>query len=96
MPDSLALQDRRDRAIPAICYYGSRRAELCALRHIDVHERRDVMHLQVQARAARSGMCCCTLRRPVGSPPILEADGRCDDEGPGFRSVRNPPIAVDH
>jgi site-specific recombinase XerD len=45
-PDASTLQGLRDRAILAtLLYHGLRRAELCALRLVDLQARRGVRHL---------------------------------------------------
>lgn len=53
-PDTATLQGLRDHAILAtLLYHGLRRAELCALRLVDVQERRGVRHLQVLGKGSK-------------------------------------------
>jgi len=53
-PDTSTLQGLRDRAMLAtLLYHGLRRAELCALRLVDLQDRRGVRHLQIHGKGSK-------------------------------------------
>ena len=88
-PDASTLQGLRDRAILAtLLYHGLRRAELCALRLVDLQERRGVRHLQVHGKGSKIQH---VPLHPAGAiAAYLEADDRSDDRtGALFRPISN-------
>ena len=90
-PDGTTLKGLRDRAILAtLLYHGLRRAELCALRLVDLQDRRGVRHLQVHGKG---GKIRYVPMHPAAAGAIatyLEAAGHGDDKpGPLFRPVSN-------
>ena len=89
-PDPSTLKGVRDRAILAtLLYHGLRRAEVCALRVRDVHERDGVPHFRVRGKGGK-------VRYVPVAPPALQWIGRylnlagtgLDGETPLFRAVR--------
>jgi integrase/recombinase XerD len=91
-PDTSRLQGLRDRAMLAtLLYHGLRRAELCALRLVDVHDRRGVRHLQVHGKGSKIRY---VPLHPIAAGAIadyLEAAGHGAGEkiSPLFRPVSN-------
>lgn len=91
-PDTSRLQGLRDRAMLAtLLYHGLRRAELCALRLVDVHDRRGVRHLQVHGKGSKIRY---VPLHPIAASAIadyLEAAGHGAGEkiSPLFRPVSN-------
>jgi site-specific recombinase XerD len=90
-PDASTLQGLRDRAILAtLLYHGLRRAELCALRLVDLQDRRGVRHLQVHGKGSKIRY---VPLHPAAAGTIgayLDAAGHGDDKpGPLFRPVSN-------
>jgi integrase/recombinase XerD len=89
-PDGVTLRGLRDRAILAtLLYHGLRRAELCALRLVDVRERRGVRHLQVHGKGSKIRHVPLHPAAAGAIAAYLEADSRGDDNGPLFRPVSN-------
>jgi integrase/recombinase XerD len=90
-PDGTTLRGLRDRAMLAtLLYHGLRRAELCALRIMDLQDRRGVRHLQVQGKG---GKIRYLPMHPAAAGTIaayLDEAGHGDDKaGPLFRPVSN-------
>lgn len=89
-PDPGTLKGVRDRAILAtLLYHGLRRAEVCALRVRDVHQRDGVPHFRVRGKGGK-------VRYVPVAPPALQWISRylelagmgLDGETPLFRAVR--------
>jgi site-specific recombinase XerD len=90
-PDATTLCGLRDRAMLAtLLYHGLRRAELCALRMIDLQDRRGVRHLQVHGKG---GKIRYLPMHPAAAGTIaayLEKAGHADDKaGSLFRPLSN-------
>ena len=88
-PDTTTLQGMRDHAILAtLLYHGLRRAELCALRLVDLQERRAIRHLQVLGKGSKIRY---VPLHPVAAGAItayIKAAGHGGDKtGPLFRPV---------
>jgi site-specific recombinase XerD len=90
-PDGSTLQGLRDRAILAtLLYHGLRRAELCALRLVDLQDRRGVRHLQVHGKGAKIRYVPLHPAAAGAIAAYLEKAGHGDDKpGPLFRPVSN-------
>ena len=90
-PDASTLQGLRDRAILAtLLYHGLRRAELCALRLVDLQDRRGVRHLQVHGKGSKIRYVPLHPAAAGAIAAYLEAAGHGDDKpGPLFRPVSN-------
>ncbi|QJE03748.1 tyrosine-type recombinase/integrase (plasmid) [Massilia forsythiae] len=90
-PDASTLQGLRDRALLAtLLYHGLRRAELCALRLMDVQDRRGVRHLQVHGKGGKIRYVPLHPAAAGAIAAYLEAAGYGDDKpGPLFRPVSN-------
>lgn len=90
-PDASTLQGLRDRAILAtLLYHGLRRAELCALRLVDLQERRGVRHLQVHGKGSKIRHVPLHPAAAGAIAAYLEADGRSDTKtGALFLPVSN-------
>lgn len=89
--DPSTLKGKRDRAIlSTLMYHGLRRAELCALRLVDLQERRGVRHLRVHGKG---GKLRYVPLHPAAAGAIavyLEAAGHGDDKAESlFRPVSN-------
>lgn len=90
-PDASTLRGLRDRAMLAtLLYHGLRRAELCALRIMDLQDRRGVRHLQVHGKG---GKIRYLPMHPAAAGEIaayLEQAGHADNKaGPLFRPLSN-------
>lgn len=90
-PDGTTLRGLRDRAMLAtLLYHGLRRAELCALRIMDLQDRRGVRHLQVHGKG---GKIRYLPMHPAAAGEIatyLEQAGHGDEKtGPLFRPLSN-------
>jgi len=90
-PDTSTLQGLRDRAILAtLLYHGLRRAELCALRLVDLQDRRGVRHLQVHGKGSKIRYVPLHPAAAGAIVAYLEAAGHGGDKpGPLFRPVSN-------
>ena len=91
-PDVSTLQGLRDRAMLAtLLYHGLRRAELCALRLIDLQDRRGVRHLQVHGKGNKIRYVPLHPAAAITITAYLEATGHGVDEkvSPLFRPVSN-------
>lgn len=91
VPDTSTLQGLRDRAILAVLlYHGLRRAELCALRLVDLQDRRGVRHLRVHGKGSKIRF---VPLHPIAAGAIadyLEVAGHADDKTAAlFRPVSN-------
>jgi integrase len=90
-PDTSTLQGLRDRAMLAtLLYHGLRRAELCALRLVDLQDRRGIRHLQVHGKGSKIRY---VPLHPIAAGAIadyLDAAGHGDEKAaPLFRPVSN-------
>lgn len=92
-PDASTLRGMRDRAILAtLLYHGLRRAELCSLRLVDVHDRRGVRHLQVHGKGSKIRYVPLHPAAAGAITAYLEAAGHGDIKTePLFRPVSNNP-----
>ena len=90
-PDASTLMGLRDRAMLAtLLYHGLRRAELCALRLVDLQDRRGVRHLQVHGKGSKIRYVPLHPAAAGAIAAYLEAAGHGDDKpGPLFRPVSN-------
>jgi len=89
--DPTTLRGLRDRALLAtLLYHGLRRAELCALRVVDIQERRGVRHLQVHGKGSKIRYVPLHPGAADAIAAYLEAAGHGDDKaGALFRPVSN-------
>lgn len=91
-PDSSTLSGLRDRALLAtLLYHGLRRAELCALRLVDLQDRRGVRHLQVHGKGNKIRYIPLHPAAGGAIAAYLDAAGHGTDEktSPLFRPVSN-------
>ena len=90
-PDPSTLGGLRDRAILAtLLYHGLRRAELCALRIVDLQDRRGVRHLQVHGKGQKIRYVPLHPAAANQIAAYLEQAGHADDKaGPLFRPLSN-------
>lgn len=90
-PDTATLQGLRDRAMLAtLLYHGLRRAELCALRLVDLQDRRGVRHLQVHGKGSKIRYVPLHPAAAGAIAAYLEAAGHGDEKAaPLFRPVSN-------
>lgn len=91
-PNATTLPGLRDRAMLAtLLYHGLRRAELCALRLADLHERRGVRHLQVQGKGNKIRYVPLHPAAASAIAAYLDAAGHGagDKISPLFRPVSN-------
>lgn len=91
-PNASTLQGLRDRAMLAtLLYHGLRRAELCALRLIDLQDRRGVRHLQVHGKGNKIRYVPLHPAAASTITAYLEAAGHGADDkvSPLFRPVSN-------
>jgi integrase/recombinase XerD len=90
-PDPSTLQGLRDRALLAtLLYHGLRRAELCALRLIDLQDRRGVRHLQVHGKGSKIRYVPLHPAAASAIAAYLEVAGHGEDKTAAlFRSVSN-------
>lgn len=91
-PNASTVSGLRDHAmLDTLLYHGLRRAELCALRLVDLQDRRGVRHLQVHGKVNK--IRYVPLHPPAASAitAYLEATGHGVDEkvSPLFRPVSN-------
>jgi len=90
-PNGTTLKAFRDRAIlAALLYHGLRRAELCALRLVDLQERRGVRHLRVLGKGSKVRYVPLHPAAADAIAAYLEMAGRSDDKAaPLFQPVSN-------
>ena len=90
-PNASTLQGLRDRAILAtLLYHGLRRAELCALRLVDLQYRRGVCHLQVHGKGSKIRYVPLHPAAASAIAAYLEAAGYGDEKAaPLFRPMSN-------
>ena len=90
-PDGSTLRGLRDQAILAtLLCHGLRRAELCALRLVDLQDRRGVRHLQVHGKGSKIRYIPLHPAAASAIASYLEAAGHSEDKtGPLFRPVSN-------
>jgi integrase/recombinase XerD len=91
-PDASTLPGLRDRAMLAtLLYHGLRRAELCALRLVDLQERRGVRHLQVHGKGNKIRYVPLHPAAAGAIAAYLDAAGHGagDKTSPLFRPVSN-------
>ena len=88
-PDATTLQGLRDRALLAtLLYHGLRRAELCALRPVDLQQRRGVRHLQVHGKGSKIRYVPLHPAAADAIAAYIKAAGHGPDKaGPLFRAV---------
>ncbi len=88
-PDISTLQGLRDYAIlTTLLYHGLRRAELCALRLVDLQERRGVRHLQVLGKGSKIRYVPLHPTAAKAVTAYLKAAGHGSEKtGPVFRPV---------
>ena len=90
-PDGSTLKGLRDRAMLAtLLYHGLRRAELCALHLVDLHERRGVRHLRVLGKGSKIRYVPLHPAAAGAIAAYLEAVGHGGDKAAAlFRSASN-------
>lgn len=90
-PDGATTRGLRDRAMLAtLLYHGLRRAELCALHLVDLHDRRGVRHLRVLGKGSKIRYVPLHPAAADAISAYLEAAGHGDDKAaPLFRPVSN-------
>ena len=90
-PDGATTRGLRDRAMLAtLLYHGLRRAELCALHLVDLHDRRGVRHLRVLGKGSKIRYVPLHPAAADAITAYLEAAGHGDDKAaPLFRPVSN-------
>lgn len=90
-PDGSTVQGLRDRALLAtLLYHGLRRAELCALRLVDLQDRRGVRHLQVHGKGSKIRYVPLHPAAASAIAAYLEVAGQGEDKTVAlFRSVSN-------
>jgi len=91
-PDASTLSGLRDRAILAtLLYHGLRRAELCALRLVDLQDRRGVRHLQVHGKGRKIRYVPLHPAAANAIEAYLDSAGHGTDDkvSPLFRPVSN-------
>lgn len=90
-PDGSTLKGLRDRAILAtLLYHGLRRAELCALHLVDLHERRGIRHLRVHGKGDKVRYVPLHPAAAASIAAYLEVAGHGDDKAaPLFHPVSN-------
>lgn len=90
-PDGGTTRGLRDRAMLAtLLYHGLRRAELCALHLVDLHDRRGVRHLRVLGKGSKIRYVPLHPAAADAITAYLEAAGHGDDKAaPLFRPVSN-------
>jgi integrase/recombinase XerD len=96
-PARATLKGLRDRAILAtLLYHGLRRAELCALRLVDLEERRGVRHLRVLGKGSKVRYVPLHPAAAGAIAAYLEADGRAFNKAtPLFLPVSNNVVGID-
>lgn len=91
-PDASTLSGLRDRAMLAtLLYHGLRRAELCALRMVDLQDRRGVRHLQVHGKGNKIRYVPLHPAAASAITAYLEVTGHGVDDklSPLFRPLSN-------
>ncbi len=91
IPKDSTVKGLRDRAMLAtLLYHGLRRAELCALRLVDLQERRSVRHLRVLGKGSKIRFVPLHPAAAGAIASYLEAVGHGDDRtAPLFYSASN-------
>lgn len=91
VPDASTLAGLRDRAMLAtLLYHGLRRAELCALRLVDLQDRRGVRHLQVHGKGRKIRYVPLHPAAAGAIAAYLDAADHGDDKTvPLFRPLSN-------